>query len=106
MANVKAYIAGKITDDPNYRKKFNAVTEGLMRMGYAVMSPAIMPDGFEYEDYMIICFAMLSVCDIIFLLPDWTESPGASREYEQAKRTGMRIEYLTKKEIETWLELA
>ena len=102
----KAYIAGKITNDPNYRNKFAAAEKGIRKMGYVVMSPAIMPDGFEYEDYMTVCFAMLSICDVIFMLPDWAESDGAKVEHEQARKTNKRIEHLTEEDMTAWLELA
>jgi hypothetical protein len=92
----KAYIAGKITGDPYYREKFARAVEYLHTRGYAVMSPAVMPDGFEYEDYMHVCFAMMHVCrtGTAFFLPNWKDSPGAIREHANAKRLGMKIEYL------------
>lgn len=92
----KAYIAGKISTDPDYRTKFGLARRYLEGRGYAVMSPAMMPDGFEYEDYMHICMAMMFVCrnGTAFFLPDWTDSPGARREHDNAENTGMHIEYL------------
>lgn len=97
----KAYIAGKITGDPNYRSKFAAAVKYLRSRGHVVMSPAVMPDGFDYEDYMSICFVMMWVCrsGTAFFLPDWEHSAGAIREHENAKKTGMKIEYLTWEEI-------
>jgi hypothetical protein len=97
----KAYIAGKITHDPDYRAKFATAGKYLRSRGYVVMSPAIMPDGFDYEDYMHICFAMMWVCraGTAFFLPDWKDSPGARREHENAQKTGMKIEYLTWEEM-------
>jgi hypothetical protein len=96
-----AYIAGKITNDPDYRGKFACAVDALKSRGYVIMSPAIMPDGFDYEDYMYICFAMLWICrhGTCFMLPDWMESPGARREHDRAAELGMKIEYLTWKEI-------
>lgn len=102
----KAYIAGKITNDPDYRKKFSVVAGALNQMGYRVMSPAVMPDGFDYEDYMTVCFAMMSVCEICFMLPDWKESPGAQREHTRANEIGMEIQYLEQEDLTAWLELA
>lgn len=95
--NNKAYIAGKISTDPDYRTKFDLARRYLERRDYAVMSPAIMPDGFEYEDYMHICLAMMFVCrhGIAFFLPDWKDSPGARREHSNAIKTGMDIKYLS-----------
>lgn len=101
MKNGKAYIAGKITNDRDYRAKFAAAVKYLESCGYAVMSPAVMQDGFDYEDYMHVCFAMMWVCreGTAFFLPDWKDSPGARREHANAVKTGMNIKFLTWKAI-------
>lgn len=78
---MKAYIAGKITGDPNYREKFQKGVEALQKIGYTVLTPATLPDGMRRGDYMKICFAMIDVADIVFFLPDWFDSPGARLEY-------------------------
>ncbi|MBF7097595.1 DUF4406 domain-containing protein [Alkalibacter sp. M17DMB] len=80
----KIYIAGKITGDSNYRKKFNAKAKELEDLGYVVLNPAILPDGFDYEEYMHICLAMLDVCDTVYFLEDFSKSPGALREQIKA----------------------
>lgn len=87
----KVYLSGKITGDSNYRQKFNAKTEDLLSYGYVVFNPAVLPDGFEYEDYMDLDLLILSRCDAIFLLRDWKSSLGAKRELEEAKRLGLQI---------------
>lgn len=43
------------------------------------MNPAMLPKGFEYEEYMRVCFAMIDVCEAVCLLPNWTDSPGAKK---------------------------
>jgi len=89
------YLAGKITGDPVYREKFNKYKDIFEALGYIVLNPAILPDGFEYEDYMTICFAMIDVCKAIAFLPDYKDSPGALREEAKAiKENKVRI-YLT-----------
>lgn len=88
---MKIYLSGKITGDANYRQKFGSMEEELLSYGYVVFNPAILPDGFEYEDYMDLDLLILSRCDAIFLMRDWRNSPGAKREYEEAKCLGLRI---------------
>ena len=88
---MKVYLSGKISGDSNYRQKFNAMTEELLSYGYVVFNPAVLPDGFEYEDYIDLDLLILSRCDAIFLLRDWKSSLGAKREVEEAKRLGLRI---------------
>lgn len=88
---MKVYLSGKITGDSNYRQKFRSMEKELLSYGYVVFNPAVLPDGFEYEDYMDLDLLILSRCDAIFLMRDWRNSPGAKREYEEAKRLGLRI---------------
>lgn len=100
----KAYIAGKITGDPDFYAKFKAAEMYLKGRGFAVFSPAVMPacfDGFDYEDYMHVDFAMMWVCrsGVAFFLPDWQQSKGAMRERNNAILTGMAVEDLTWDEI-------
>ena len=81
----KIYIAGKITGEINYRGKFQKIAKIFEDEGYCVMNPGQLPDGFLYEDYMQVCFAMIDVCKVVYFLDDWEESPGAQREYNYCK---------------------
>lgn len=96
MQGKKVYIAGKVTGDKDYKSKFENAAQRLIADGLLVMSPAILPEGFDYEDYMTVCFAMIDVCDTVVFLPDWKESRGAMREYEHAIVTFKKILYLQK----------
>jgi len=91
----KVYLAGKITGDPVYREKFNKFQKALESIGYYVLNPAILPDGFEYEEYMSICFAMIDVCEAVAFLPDYRDSPGALREEFKAIRENKVRIYLS-----------
>lgn len=97
---MKVYLSGKITGDENYKNKFAVIEEELKKDGYEVFNPAIMPNMFSWEDFMKLDLLALSFCDAICLLPDWAESTGAMREYEEAKKLGLKIMFyeLDKKE--------
>ena len=82
---VMVYLAGKITGDPNYREKFSAAAAELNKAGYAVINPALLPDGLDYAAYIRISSAMLDECDSVCFLPDWIESRGATHEYDRAR---------------------
>ena len=74
---MKVYIAGKITglDEALVFKKFNESKRQLRRQGCSVMSPAVLAsnDGFAHSDYMHICFAMIDVCDAVYMQKDWQD---------------------------------
>jgi len=57
--------------------------------------PTVLPesDSITQEQYLHICFAMIDVCDAVFLLPDWIDSAGAKKEKEYAEKSGKKIIY-------------
>ena len=89
---MKIFISGKMSGEPNYnREKFNSAEKMLLEHGHAVMNPARLPDGFEYEDYMRICDVMLKCCDAIYCLKGWENSTGAAYERQEAIEHNMTI---------------
>ena len=91
MSMKKIYIAGKITGDPAYRHKFATAEKRLSHQGHVVLSPARLPDGLKYEEYMYIDLAMITMCDAVHLLPCWKDSPGARREKRFAETIGKEV---------------
>ena len=88
-----AYISGKITGDPQFRKKFINAEMVLMSIGYKVLNPTLLPEGLEYEQYLFLDFAMIDVSDLVVMLPDWRGSKGAKRERRYAAEIGKSVEY-------------
>lgn len=86
------YIAGKISDDPDYKRKFAAARKELERAGFIVLDPSILPSsGFEYDAYIRISTAMMDECAAVCFLPDWAESGGARKEFARATARGQYI---------------
>lgn len=85
------YIAGKISGDEYYENKFNIAKNNLVDLGFIVLNPASLPWGLEYEQYLRIGLSMLNEADIIYLLDDYKDSPGALKEIEYAKQKGIMI---------------
>ena len=85
---MKVYIAGKVTglEKADIFKKFYESGK-LKKDGHLVMSPAVLAlnDGFEHSDYMHICYAMIDVCDAVYMQKDWQQSKGARMELQYAK---------------------
>jgi nucleoside 2-deoxyribosyltransferase len=83
----KVYISGPISNDENYKEKFNNAAKTLLVAGYKVLNPAnindVMPVA-TYEEYMKIDMFLLDMCDSIYMLEGWEKSPGANREYGYA----------------------
>ena len=95
---MKAYIAGKITGDENYRRKFQTAREKLEEHGFTVINPAELPEGMRPEDYMRICLAMMDSADIVAFLPDYDQSRGARLEWEWCQylsKTTIYLEQMT-----------
>ena len=90
---MKIYVAGRITDNPDYKEQFAEAERNLREQGHATMNPAVLPDGFEHHEYMTVCFAMIDVCDAVYFQNNWTKSKGAKMEHVHALRTGKEIMY-------------
>ena len=96
---MKIYISGKITglDRVAYLTKFALAEQNLRDKGYSVINPAAvngrLPDDTTYNQYMDMSMLMLSWCDAIYMLDNWKDSPGATREKEEAERNGLTVMY-------------
>lgn len=86
---LKVYIAGKVTglEKAEIFKKFYESGKQLKEQGYTVISPAVLAlnEGFDHSDYMHICYAMIDVCDAVYMQKDWQQSKGARMELQYAK---------------------
>ena len=94
---MKVYIAGKVTglNKTAVLSKFYESGKLLKEKGHAVMSPAVLVlnEDFEHGDYMHICYAMIDVCDAVYMQKDWQNSTGARMELQYAKDRKKQILY-------------
>ena len=90
---MKIYIAGPITNNPDYEKQFAEAEEKLLSQGHLVINPAKNP-GTCYKDYLDIGLCELMKCDAICLLPGWEESKGARLENHYARAAGLTIYHI------------
>lgn len=81
------FICGPMTGYENYnRGAFMQKEVELIACGATVLSPAMLPDGLEYEQRLTITRGMIQVSDSVCLLPGWENSPDAWREVTYAMR--------------------
>lgn len=94
---MKIYIAGKITglDRRAMILKFEAADAKLKAQGHSVFIPCILPayDDVPHEDYLHICYAMIDICDAVYMLADWQSSTGARMELQYAADWQKKILY-------------
>lgn len=88
--NMKIYIAGSITNNPNYKEQFKEVENFLIQQGHAVINP-VKNLGFSYKEYIDMGLCELMKCDAIYMLEGYSNSKGALLELQYAKTAGLEI---------------
>lgn len=91
------YISGKISGTNDYLERFNRAESKLIDLGYDVINPALvnsmLPKNTTYQQYMKMSLCMLEMCDTIYMIDGWKNSPGAKLEHEYAKLNNYLIIY-------------
>lgn len=99
---MKIYISGPITGIKGYMERFERVEKALMAAGHIVINPARvnaqLPVETTHEEYMRTSIAMLSMCDMIFMMNYWQDSRGCKIEFEYAYEHGIPILFESKGE--------
>lgn len=93
---MRVYIAGPISNEPDYIKKFEKAKRQikLMLPDCEVINPAklseVLPKGKHYE-YLQICYKLIAIADAVVLLPNWDSSIGAIKERLFAKTKNIPV---------------
>lgn len=88
-SKTRVYISGKMSGVDNYAKYFDQAEEFLRKQGFTPVNPAKLDLFFNstnltYEEMMSIDLMVLHQCEAIFMLENYTDSPGANREFGYA----------------------
>lgn len=77
------------------KAKFHFVAEKLRKQGHETFVPCVLPDypDVPHKDYMHICYAMIDICDAVYMLSDWQKSKGARMELQYAADWRKKILY-------------
>lgn len=91
----KIYIAGKVTGLPidEVTMKFGTAQKELENKGFFPVNPLEVVNDFKatWEAAMKKCIRALTECDAVYLLPCYTDSPGARFEIEIAHKLGIPV---------------
>lgn len=90
---MKVYIVGRISGDPDDYDHFQRAALKVRMMGHTVLSPMILPDGLDDEDYTHIFYSMMDVSEGVYFLDNWKNSARAQEAYRYAEHTGKTILY-------------
>ena len=97
-ASPSTYISGPITDQDDYFENFAKAETKLSRLGFAAINPAAinaaMPSTTTHAEYMHVSFALIDLCDRLYMLPGWEMSEGARSEYFYAAAKGKEIKLM------------
>lgn len=93
----RIYISGKITGTNDYMERFNKAEIEMINQDYEVVNPATMldhlPTSTTHKEYMHVSYALLDICDGIYLMDGWRDSKGAVMEYDYALEKGLMVLY-------------
>lgn len=91
----KIYISGAITNDKDYKQKFDEAEKYLLSKGYEVFNPTSFKDiSFNWTDYMRAYIKVLMDCQAVAVLYNLDiESKGRDLELFIANRLKMPIKF-------------
>lgn len=94
----KVFISGKVTGCDDYIEKFKNAENALKEkypdkiiINAIAMLDSVNATEWDHDDCMDVTLALLSVCDEIVMLPDYSDSEGAIKEYRKATSLGLKV---------------
>ena len=92
---MRVYISGAITNTTDYLERFKVVEDVLQAQGYETINPASLLDNLPHTtthyEYMHISYALLDICDGIYMMDGWENSKGARLEVAHASTKDIKF---------------
>ena len=91
---MRVYVSGPMSGLPDHNyPAFIAAAKRIRTLGHEPVSPHTIGqhDGWTWDDYMEAAVKLQRGCDVIFLLPGWRQSRGATVEYYVALALGQHV---------------
>lgn len=93
----KIYIAGKVTglSQTECTVNFGLAQEAIEKLGHEAINPLLVVNDWKakWDFAMRKCIAALMECDMILMLDNYHDSPGARIELDLAKRLNIPVAY-------------
>ena len=95
---MKLYIAGRISNELDYRVKFARACTEVVLLGHTPVNPCelLHDHNKSWEAFMVADLHAMLDCDGVYALRDWRTSKGATIEVQLAMRLGKIITYQDK----------
>lgn len=93
----RVYISGAITGTTDYMERFEMAESKLLSLGYEVVNPSTIlshiPTTSTHDEYMHISYALMDICNAIYMMDGWEKSKGANLEHDYAIDKEMNFVY-------------
>lgn len=92
------FLSGKVNNyNDDYKKDFSVAEAYLTERKFAVLNPARLDElsceKLTEKKYMQVCYRLIDIADIVFMVSGWNTSKIANAQLTYAKSLGKRIMY-------------
>lgn len=90
------YLSGERNDSVNAKVNFAIAEQFMLNMGCIVINPTkldvICPE-FTAEESNLLCYKMIEMSDVVFMVSGWQKSNIANAEMNYARSIGKKVMY-------------
>ena len=94
---MRIYISGPISGTDDHFRRFTEAEVALKEKGFQIINPqrlgSVLPADASHDDFMKICYPLLDLADMIYMLEGWQQSKGATMEMQYAIENKLAITF-------------